>query len=267
MTRITAFFSLDVPLTIPGTNLDVRQRLALFFMYICCIMVGTALFYGRDQSTVWLDITASFITSLIGKLPQFVVRQMFVKSKPRKTDSYKARKRRSELPVMQKQISAFNMDRYQEVSAIRMKLYRKKYKLPSYCREIAWCCLIISSIIGCVTAILYGLSFDLTMVSTVNENHSNADLYASDCWDTSLQSRIENDLSTEHFNEAYAERKNMNASSGGSDAGSWLLSLGQSLLLSLILWQPLMTYIVTWIKVWMFTWNLKMQVLSICSTI
>merc|ERR1711972_1196576 len=52
----------------------------------------------------------------------------------------------------------------------------------------------------------------------------------------------------------------MNESSyGGSDAMSWLLSLGQSLLLSLVLWQPLTLYVVTWIKIWMFTWNLPIR--------
>merc|ERR1712197_241083 len=49
------------------------------------------------------------------------------------------------------------------------------------------------------------------------------------------------------------------SSYGGSDARSWLLSLGLELLLSLFFWQPLMVYIVTWMHVWMFTWHLELE--------
>ena len=239
-------------------------------------MVGTALFYGQDQSTLWLDITASFITSLFGKLPQFVVRHIFIKSEPRKTDSTKMqrtnsisrrrvsiqRRRSSVSPVV---ASAVNSPRFQQVSDIRMKLYRKKYKYATYCREVAWCILLMFAIFCCFAAILFGLSFDLHVESSRNKNNPNADLYASDCWTTSLHLRIEDDLSVDYFDAVYAKREELNGSSyGGSDARSWLLSLGQSLLLSLFFWQPLLTYIVTWIKLWMFTWHLEMKVLFIC---
>ena len=276
---ITFFFFLNVPLAIPGTNLDVRQRLALFFMYICCIMVGTALFYGRDQSTVWLDIAVSFITSLFGKLPQFAIRHIFQKTKPRKTDSTKMRRvssvsRRRSLSISRQRSSsggaanltesARNSPRFHQVSDIRMRLFRKKYKYPSKCREIAWCILLFTSITGCITAILYGLSFDLSVTPSINEDHANAAMYASDCWSNLLHLRVEDELSEEHFNEAFVEREQLNAGSyAGSDTGSWLLSLAQSLLLSLFFWQPLMTYIMTWCKVWMFTWHLEMKVMSI----
>merc|ERR1712218_340569 len=47
---------------------------------------------------------------------------------------------------------------------------------------------------------------------------------------------------------------------GGSDTGSWLLSLMQSLLLSLFLWQPMMMMIWALLSGWMFTWNLPISV-------
>ena len=73
-----------------GTNLCVRQRLALFYLYICVVMVSEAMFYGREQSTPWQDISASFITSLVSTLPPFVLKKVFMKTRPRKTDSNKA---------------------------------------------------------------------------------------------------------------------------------------------------------------------------------
>lgn len=52
----------------------------------------------------------------------------------------------------------------------------------------------------------------------------------------------------------------MNESSyGGSDTASWLLSLGQSLMLSLVLWQPLTLFVITGFRIWLFTWNLEMK--------
>ena len=172
------------------------------------------------------------------------------------------RRRSSVSPVV---TSAANSPRFQQVSDIRMELYRKKYKYSPYCREVAWCILLMFAIFCCFTAILFGLSFDLHVESSRNRNNPNADLYASDCWTTSLHLRIEDDLSVDYFDAVYAKREELNGSSyGGSDARSWLLSLGQSLLLSLFFWQPLLTYIVTWIKLWMFTWHLEMKVLFIC---
>ena len=88
------------------------------------------------------------------------------------------------------------------------------------------------------------MQFDVSVSQEANQQNENFDLYQADCWNSSLSLRIENALSIDYFNEAYAEREQQNASSyGGSDAGSWLLSLGQSLLLSLFLWQPL-TYVI-----------------------
>ena len=88
------------------------------------------------------------------------------------------------------------------------------------------------------------IQFDLEVSDMgTNPNNPNHDLYQTDCWNSSLSLRIENALSDTFFNRIYTERVTMNESSyGGSDAMSWLLSLGQSLLLSLVLWQPL-TYV------------------------
>jgi len=120
--------------------------------------------------------------------------------------------------------------------------------------------LIIISIIACLSAIVYGLSFDLSVSETENEDNSNSELYNTDCWDTSLQLRLENALSVQLLESAEDEQDELNSSSyGGSDAMSWLLSLFQSVMLSLFLWQPLAIYVITWIKIWMFTWNLEVQ--------
>ena len=88
--------------------------------------------------------------------------------------------------------------------------------------------------------VMFGLAFDLSVSSSDNEENTNLDLYNSNCWNSSLQLRIENELSADYLDAEYHEREDMNSSSyGGSDSESWLLSLFQSLMLSLVLWQPL----------------------------
>ena len=102
--------------------------------------------------------------------------------------------------------------------------------------------------------IIYGLSFDLSVSESVNTKNANYDLYESGCWNTSLELRIENALSDEYFDAEYLEREEMNEISyGGSDAGSWLLSLGLQLVLSMVLWQPLTLWVITWLKIWMLS--------------
>ena len=87
---------------------------------------------------------------------------------------------------------------------------------------------------------MYGLSFDLEASSEDNTDNDNYEFYESGCWNSSLQLRVENELSGDYFDEEYEEREEMNESSyGGSDTVSWLVSLGQSLGQSLVLWQPL----------------------------
>lgn len=121
-------------------------------------------------------------------------------------------------------------------------------------------CFVLSRALTTFTSItLHVIQFDLQMEAQTNVNHPNHSLYSSDCWNKSLYLRIEDQLSNDAFEEVYEKRMAMNESGyGGSDSKSWLLSLGQSLLLSLVLWQPLLTYFVTWIKIWMFTWNLPL---------
>merc|ERR1712217_879150 len=113
-----------------------------------------------------------------------------------------------------------------------------------------------------MTAIVYGLSFDLLPISKVNRNNANWGLYEdTNCWNTSLELRIEDELSNEQFNQDYEDREEMNASGyGGSDTGSWLLSLFQSLMLSIFIWQPLVMMIWTVLCVWMFSWNLPISI-------
>ena len=376
-----------------GTNLCVRQRLALFYLYMSLVMVSEAIFYGREQSTPLQDITASFITSLVSTLPTFVIKKLFIKRKPRKTKSTKAgsidcasrrkpvirskdgiRKLVLEFDVesqvagtdgtekmelmdstkpldtnsaskkkktspqkksgskkkaaskkrntatknknsSQKQtsskkkrtsstestaagstdsgprmnvvnLSKDNIRRLDKISALRERLFNKKYKLPPICNEIAWCILMVISLMACFIAVcfcsfcvlnmvswsqvshqkhfafqvLYGLLFDLTVKQRQNTRSPHSHLYDADCWNSSLKLRIEDDLSTIVFNEEFMEQIENNKSSyGGSDAASWLLAIGQSTLLSLVLWQPMTIAIITWLKIWMFTWNLELK--------
>eukprot|EP01083_Nonionella_stella_P194834 718302_1 len=72
-----------------GTNFSLNQRLGCFFMYLCNIMVVTGTFYGLEQSTPAQDVLASFIISLCGTLPVFIIRKFFEKSKPLEVKSTK----------------------------------------------------------------------------------------------------------------------------------------------------------------------------------
>jgi len=223
-------------------------------------MVAQAMFYGQEQSTHFQDVMVSFLTSFIGTLPPWLMKQIFVKSKPRKTHSEKGTSRASSVDETKARASEVITGKLQTISAQREVLYNQMYPLPSCCREVAWVCLILISLAACFVAIIYGLTFDLSTETTVNTGNANYELYESDCWNTSFELRLENALSVEYANEEYLEREEMNAQSyGGSDAAPWLLSLGQALLLSMVLWQPLTLYVITWLKVWMFTWNLEMK--------
>jgi len=151
-------------------------------------------------------------------------------------------------------------ERVQEVMKERDSLYKTMYKFPPICNEIAWTFLLLISLAACFVAIVYGLSFDLMVEGEDNTENENYEFYESGCWNSSLQLRIENELSSDYFDGEYEEREEMNESSyAGSDTNSWILSLGQSLTLSLVLWQPLTLYVVTWIKIWLFTWNLPLK--------
>ena len=109
------------------------------------------------------------------------------------------------------------------------------------------------------------MQFDILPTSTMDTTHEHYNLYQTDCWNMSLDLRIENALSIEDFNKQYEERQSMNKRGyGGSDTGSWLLSLGQALLLSIFVWQPLVMLIWTIFCIWMFTWNLEISVWNTC---
>merc|ERR1719361_695571 len=149
-------------------------------------------------------------------------------------------------------------EKVQQLETMRKHFYDYNFPFPPITRKIAWVILVLWSAAATVTAIVYGLSFDLEVEAEDDKKSTNWDLYESGCWNTSLQLRIENELSIGYFGDEFQEREEANGSSyGGSDAGSWLLSLGQSLFLSMILWQPLNIYLLTWIRVWMFTWHLE----------
>eukprot|EP01083_Nonionella_stella_P000067 189_1 len=68
-----------------GSNISVRSRIGLFFMYLCTIMAVTAMFYGVhiDAYDDMNIVMVSVIISLTSALPVYCVQQLFVKSKPK----------------------------------------------------------------------------------------------------------------------------------------------------------------------------------------
>eukprot|EP01083_Nonionella_stella_P221627 791616_1 len=150
-------------------------------------------------------------------------------------------------------------DKIRAMSQIRMILFNKMFPLPYKFKKIGWYVLVIWSMIACLVAIVYGLSFDLEATKAANPDNPNLALYQGDCWNTTLALRVESSLSTQQFLQDFQEQQEKNGSSfGGGDSSSWLLSIFTSLFQSMLLWQPLTAYVTTWIKVWLFTWNLKM---------
>ena len=133
-----------------GTNLSGRQRLALFFMYLCTLMVAAAMFYGQEQSSIVQDITASLITSLVGTVPQAVIKVFFMKTRPPRTKdrSKEILRRASSVDV-----HTLDMEDYQRIMELREELYKDMYKFPPICREISWCLLVTISIMACCLAV------------------------------------------------------------------------------------------------------------------
>ena len=136
-----------------GTNLDVRKRLALFFMYLCTIMVAQAIFYGREQSNIVQDIFASFFTSLIGTLPQMVIKHLFAASRSRQKYSIKQLSNEYSAQIRSRASSKGEMGRFEKISDLRDKLYRDKFYLPPCYRECAWGWLIVISLAACFIAV------------------------------------------------------------------------------------------------------------------
>jgi len=274
-----------------GTNYSVRERLGCFFMYICTIMVATGMFYGIAQSSPLQDVVASFITSLIGTTPSFLVSIMFVWTgpgvvpmtmRPKKkkaqmvtsgsmsrsstesfTGSFEAdQTTRSEVSRGSKSGTRDDLDDVEEqmkqLEEMRKHFYEYNFPFPPITRKIGWVILVLWSCAAVIVAVVYGLSFDLEPTEEVNTDNANYELYENGCWNNSLQLRIENELSVGYFGDEFQAAQEANSASyGGSDSGSWLLALGQSLLLSMLLWQPINVYILTWISVWMFSWHIE----------
>ena len=87
--------------------------------------------------------------SLVGTLPQLVIKKIFEKSKPRKMESCGSSRRR---PIT-RQRSTANMERFQEVDVLRLELFNDMYPLPLIFREIGWIVLLIVSVAACLTAV------------------------------------------------------------------------------------------------------------------
>ena len=73
------------------------------------------------------------------------------------------------------------------VSDIREYLFNSMFPLPSYCKKIAWFIAILWSIAAFITALVYGLRFDVAYKAVDNEDNPNYKLYQNEkCWNTSL---------------------------------------------------------------------------------
>eukprot|EP01083_Nonionella_stella_P117890 351749_1 len=260
-----------------GTNYSLKQRLACFFMYLTNIMMVTGIYYGWPQSTPAQDVLASFVTSLCSTLPVSIMRNLFLKSKPKEVQSSKHNqgflnasedinhlrsfikgKKDITLSDFDEELNKMygKEDRIRAISAIRKALFDIMFPLPHKCKKIAWVIVVVWSFAATVMAIAYGFKFDLLVTKVTQQTGYER----NECWNTSLVTQIDHELSIKKFAQDYAAQQEKNASSyAGGDAQSWLLSLFQSLLTSLILWQPLTVYVVTWIKLWMFSWHLKMK--------
>lgn len=137
-------------MNISGTNMSVRQRLSLLYLYLCTISVAQAVFYGQDQSTLWQDIVASAITSLLGTFPSWIVMQLFTRSRPNKriwTKSKSSTFYGSSLATPE------NRKKFKDAQTERRSLYKRRYPLPSYCRKVAWILVIVSSAMFCTSAV------------------------------------------------------------------------------------------------------------------
>ena len=115
-------------------------------------MVATALFYGIEQSTLAKDIAASFIASLMAMLPQLMIKIIFKKSKPKK--KVKAKETGSPLAKTEEgDRTDFDMEKFQQFTVQREKLYKKLHPLPRWCRWVAWMVLLIVTGFAFVTAV------------------------------------------------------------------------------------------------------------------
>ena len=273
-----------------GTNLSLKQRLGLFFMFITTNMVMTATFYGTQQTNIWGSIIASLLISLCSTVPVIIVRKLFEKSKPnidlttRKerlldeeddvdeledalldTSSWATMKMDTlSQSIRRSTIGGKNKDnKYVALTEIRKTIYNDIYPLPTKTKKVAWIILILWSVAAGITAMVYGLAFDLEYVQVINEQNSRYidGKYDNACWNVSYTLKAETRLSNEEFAAAQAAKRAENAASyGGSDAKSWLISLFQSILVSMVIWQPLTIYVFTWIKLWAFTYRLKLSI-------
>lgn len=157
--RVANFLTFNIT----GTNLNVRQRLALFFMYLCTLMFANGIFYGREQSTVAQDILASFIVSLCGTAPVTVIRVLFLNAKPRSNTStkspkvqflsYRSKNDDEHSPKKTKTGEVKSEVKIQDARDMWEKMYNGMYPLPPFFREIAWASLLLVSAVACCLAV------------------------------------------------------------------------------------------------------------------
>merc|ERR1719295_1289157 len=77
--------------------------------------------------------------------------------------------------------------RVRAVAHIRRVLFESLYPLPHSFKKLAWAVLVLWALAACITAIVYGLSFDIEYSSTEKESAEAAE----PCWDAPLINQIE----------------------------------------------------------------------------
>ena len=167
-------------------------------------------------------------------------------------------------------------ERYELVNEFRMIIFNQIYDLPYKCRYIGVMIIILWTSFCIVLAIVYGLSFDIlypyrpdqyfpvTLQSTINEPIIPDNYGTLNCRTNIVGYNIETKLSIDYADVVDTSLKEYLTKSDNfginiTDSGTWLISLGLSLLLSIFIWQPLNIYIKTWIKLWSFTLNLSLN--------
>jgi len=270
-----------------GTNWSTQQRLGHFFAYLVGVMAITGTFYGTSEMNIVQSVLASFFISLVGTLPPFVIKQLFIKSKPpvekstmhnideivaqsqnrnenenenenetkqddaEQIDIQSMMTQRGDMTVAEFEDLFKVADRNRQIRSlddIRQVLYDRLYPLPYWSRYIGWIIIVLWSIAAIVVAIVYGIQFDQNLDSELDPNNPNYDLYAnSECWNTTLALQLEAEASKLDF-----ERQAQDVAE--KEAGSYAGGDSPSWLLSVT--QSLLTSLIVWqpLLLYLLTW-------------
>merc|ERR1719361_2712107 len=77
-------------------------------------------------------------------------------------------------------------EKVQQLETMRKHFYDYNFPFPPITRKIAWVVVVLWSAAATATAMVYGLSFDMSVEAEDNEDNANWELYDSGCchWDS-----------------------------------------------------------------------------------